>query len=121
MRGIFCCARSERHAATPPINEMNSRRLVASPEARTNHTNDLNQRAGRGPNVRFGSKADICTAIGHVRFTPESGHVQCTSACLLWANSGLMQRSKNDRYFITVPARGSSVSGIVKPSALVGI
>ena len=23
-------------------------------------------------NVRFGSKADICTAIGHVRFTPES-------------------------------------------------
>jgi hypothetical protein len=28
-------------------------------------------------NVRFGSKADICTAIGHVRFTPESGHVRC--------------------------------------------
>jgi hypothetical protein len=25
--------------------------------------------------VRFGSKADICTAMGHVRFTPESGHV----------------------------------------------
>jgi hypothetical protein len=23
-------------------------------------------------NVRFGSKADICTAIGHVRFTPNS-------------------------------------------------
>ena len=22
------------------------------------------------------------------RFTPESGHVQCTSSCLLWANSG---------------------------------
>jgi len=32
-----------------------------------------------------------------------------------------MQRSKNDRYFITVPARRSSVSGIVKPSALVGL
>jgi DNA-binding NtrC family response regulator len=35
-------------------------------------------RAGQ-VNVRFGSKADICTAIGHVRFTPnsdrESGHV----------------------------------------------
>jgi hypothetical protein len=27
-------------------------------------------------NVRFGSKADICTAIGHVRFAPESGHRQ---------------------------------------------
>ena len=23
-----------------------------------------------------------------VRFTPKSGHVQCTNACLLWANSG---------------------------------
>ena len=27
-------------------------------------------------------------AKGHVRFTPESGHVQCTSSCLLCANSG---------------------------------
>ena len=25
-----------------------------------------------GGNVRFGSQADICTAIGHVRFTPNS-------------------------------------------------
>jgi hypothetical protein len=24
--------------------------------------------------VRFGSKADICSAPTHVRFTPESGH-----------------------------------------------
>jgi hypothetical protein len=38
--------------------------------------------------VRFGSKADICAAKSDVRFTPESGHVQCTSQCLLWANSG---------------------------------
>ena len=28
--------------------------------------------------VRFGSKADMCSAIGDVRFTPESGHVRCT-------------------------------------------
>jgi len=28
-----------------------------------------------GPaNVRFGSKADMCSAKRHVRFTPESGH-----------------------------------------------
>ena len=27
--------------------------------------------------VRFGSKADICSAKEHVRFTPESGHVRC--------------------------------------------
>jgi hypothetical protein len=26
----------------------------------------------------LGSLADICTAIGHVRFTPESGHVRCS-------------------------------------------
>jgi hypothetical protein len=25
--------------------------------------------------VRFGSKADICSALAHVRFIPESGHV----------------------------------------------
>ena len=25
-------------------------------------------------NVRFGSKADMCSANGHVRFTPNSGH-----------------------------------------------
>ena len=39
-------------------------------------------------NVRFGSKADICSAKRNVRFTPESGHVQCNSACPLSANSG---------------------------------
>lgn len=27
-------------------------------------------------NVRFGSLADTCGAIGHVRFTPGSGRVQ---------------------------------------------
>ena len=26
--------------------------------------------------VRFGSKADMCSAQAHVRFTPNSGHVQ---------------------------------------------
>src|SRR5262249_30184101 len=34
------------------------------------------------------SKADICSAKQHIRFTPESGHVRCTSPCLLWARSG---------------------------------
>ncbi len=29
---------------------------------------------GKGANVRFGSKADMCNAINHVRFTPERGH-----------------------------------------------
>ena len=43
---------------------------------------------GRVADVRFGSKADICSAKGHVRFTPKSGHVQRNSACPLCANSG---------------------------------
>ena len=30
----------------------------------------------------------MCSAKGHVRFTPESGHVQCNKACPLCANSG---------------------------------
>src|SRR5262245_58215926 len=42
--------------------------------------------------VRFGSQADMCSAKTrpkrHVRFTPKSGHVRCTSLCMLWANSG---------------------------------
>ena len=27
--------------------------------------------------LRFTPKADMCVAKGHVRFTPESGHVRC--------------------------------------------
>src|SRR5215475_10653287 len=41
MRKTFpvCCARTAtgHAAAAPPMNEMNSRRLIASPEARTGH------------------------------------------------------------------------------------
>ena len=38
--------------------------------------------------VRFGSKADMCAAKSHVRFTPKSGHVQRKQECPLCANSG---------------------------------
>src|SRR5262249_8686104 len=33
------------------------------------------QRATLASHVRFGSKADMCSALADVRFTPESGHV----------------------------------------------
>src|SRR5262249_48634027 len=63
-------------------------------------------------NVRFGSEADMCGAIRHVRFTPnsnresgfpktvmsaspESGHVRCTSRCPLWAKSGHVQCTRS--------------------------
>src|SRR5262249_23741580 len=41
-------------------------------------------------------------ALRHVRFTPNSGLLQCSSACPLWANSG------HRRYSITSSARESS-------------
>ena len=37
--------------------------------------------------VRFGSKADICSAKGHVRFTPESGPIFPTLRTTLAAHS----------------------------------
>ena len=54
-------------------------------------------------NVRFGSLADMAPSPHNVRFTPESGHLQCTSACPLCANSGLMRRNK--RIVIRSPRR----------------
>src|SRR5262249_23844512 len=53
-----------------------------------------------------------------VRFTPESGHVQCTRQCLLWANSGLMQRSNLNRYSINSLASDWNDAGTVNPSFL---
>ena len=63
--------------------------------------------------VRFGSLADICSANRHVRFAPESGHVQCNSACPLSANSG-----HSVIHSITSSAEISMPGGMVMPSAL---
>ena len=60
----------------------------------------------RTRHVGFGSLADIYTATDHVRFTPESGRLQCTSACPPWAISGLMRRNKQKdpaRRVVTLP------------------
>ena len=35
---------------------------------------DLGESIARLANVRFGSKADMCSAKRHVCFTPKSGH-----------------------------------------------
>ena len=68
----------------------------------------------RNPFVdRFGSKADMCSAKRHVRFTPESGHVRRNTSCPLCANSG-----HRDTYSITSSARPISVLGMLRPSAL---
>ena len=66
--------------------------------------------------VRFGSKADICTAQGHVRFTPESGHVQRTNDVRFVPKADIS--AANITYSITSSARARSVGGTVRPSAL---
>ena len=58
-----------------PQSDMNSRRLIAFPKAQDGASYATAQylEAGKDPaNVRFGSKADICSAKSHVRCTPNS-------------------------------------------------
>jgi hypothetical protein len=66
--------------------------------------------------VRFGSKADICSAKWHVRFTAESGHWATSLRCLLCAKSGHRQP-----YSMTSSARASSAGGTVKAEDFGGL
>src|SRR5262245_65723130 len=67
--------------------------------------------SGARPDVRFGSKADVRTAIGHVRFAPESD-IKCdTGEYPLWAKSGHCD------YSMTLSARASSAGDTMRPSA----
>src|SRR5262249_20473404 len=77
------------HAVAPPKSVMNSRRLIASPEASGQGIVQV-QRGSleEAANVRFGSKADICSAKGHVRFTPESDIGCVPFGCPLRVKSG---------------------------------
>ena len=61
----------------------------------------------------LGHKQTFCSAGVHVRFAPNSGHVQCNSSCPLCANSG-----HRARHSITSSARPISVFGMLIPSAL---
>src|SRR5262249_31869940 len=86
-----CCARAAngQAAATPPRRVMTSRRRIASPGAQDKASYRLRLAHRKEPtDVRFGSKADMCSAKRHVRFTPKSGHVRCKQECPLWAKSG---------------------------------
>jgi hypothetical protein len=53
------------------IHDENALLLSAFPGTQNGHPNG--RRVEETLRVRFGSKADISTAIGHVRFTPKSG------------------------------------------------
>ena len=72
-----CCARAANGQVMAMPLRIKSRRLIAFPRLRTRHRSGSNLYRGRPGHVRFGSKADMCSAKGHVRFTPKSGHVQC--------------------------------------------
>src|SRR5262249_52966709 len=97
------------HAAAEPTTVMKSRRLIVAPEAQTRNGSNRHWCSGRvdvsPTDVRFGSKADMCGAKRHVRFTPnsdresgprgeghvcftppKSGHVRCKHRCPLRAN-----------------------------------
>src|SRR5262245_17524020 len=50
------------------------------------------------------SKTDILRSDSDVRFTPESGHVQCKQGCPLWAKSG--HRDDYERSGSNAAARG---------------
>jgi hypothetical protein len=63
---------------------MNSRRLIAAPESRGGILSSKTERVEAAHNVRFGSKADMCSARAHVRYkrtsegdrTHDRGHDQ---------------------------------------------
>ena len=53
------------------------------------------QQQSEAADVRFGSKADMCSHSGNVRFTPKSGHWNSVAECPLCAisrHSALRQR-----------------------------
>jgi hypothetical protein len=47
------------------------------------------------PHVRFGSKADSCSAATHVRFTPDSGHqadmINRSNVIRYWGKAGIVE------------------------------
>src|SRR5262249_55070863 len=92
IRAIFagCCAwAANGHVATEPLRSvMNSRRLIATPEAQDRASYRLKTSTSEGAMSALGQKQTFFRCETYVRFTPESGHWQCTSACRLWANSG---------------------------------
>src|SRR6516165_386610 len=105
-----CCACAVNGHATadPAIPVMTSRRRIAFPKGQDHADCDCVQlqqgiatgemgfrghfawQQSSGPNVRFGSKADIAEGLTDVRFTPESRHWNSVAECPLrakrWGN-----------------------------------
>jgi len=46
---------------------------------------------------------DVRISLNDVRFTPKSGHMQCTRPCPLWANSGRQAKRVTNARLSFVP------------------
>jgi hypothetical protein len=69
-----CCARaaSGQAATELAIALMKSRRRMQPSACQVEDGASFESLSDKRGSVRFGSKADICSAIGYVRFTPEA-------------------------------------------------
>src|SRR6516162_10784404 len=84
-RASFICGRSRKRLARPPQKgRLNKKCAVCECPLSFDHGRTFLKRV----DVRFGSKADIDDCLGHVRFTPKSGHWNSAAQCTLCAKSG---------------------------------
>jgi len=111
--GPDVCARAVVAHSPPAKNPRNSRRLIAPPRTRQSIVSVQTRLVKRRRDVRYGSGADICAATSHVRFTPESGYVQCKRSCLLWARSG---HAASNYFAVALPR-----SGICRPGGMAAL
>src|SRR5262249_12134548 len=81
-------------AVLTPLHEPRERLLLRCSKTAPRSTEVEKLGADKPPYQRDVRLLPETSITRHVRFTPKSGHVQRTSSCLLWAKSGLMQRSK---------------------------
>ena len=141
MVGSFpaCCAPavSGHEAADPAINLMKSRRRIAAPKAQSLcglcfRTTQLQQgfppggmrfdrhfawQQSSGPNVRFGSKADIAAPPTNVCFTPKSRTSELSLEIRFVPTADILRCGKERRYSITSSARCLSWRGTSMPIA----
>src|SRR5262249_52975 len=74
-----CCARaaSGQAATELAITLMKSRRRMQPSACHVEDDASFERLSDKRGSVRFGPRADICSAPAHVRLTPKSGHSQC--------------------------------------------
>ena len=95
----------------PALLKRPSQQPLAKPQSKPSDLRAPLWRGSSSPqlqiDVRLGQKQILCAAKKHVRFTPKSGHVQCTSRCPL-----LMHH-----HSITASARATSVPSAPRETA----